>query len=148
MVYSFKSGSHIKADAQAAGEMCEKLAAEGRLTARELVEENRPESAPLHGEFEWDNDVAADSWREHQARHIIGCLVIKAEKKEPVRAFFNIQRSEPTYSHIESILQSRDETESLLRTALLELEAFERKYAMLKELAGVFDAIGEVRKGA
>lgn len=148
MVYSFKSGSHIKADAQAAGEMCEKLAAEGRLTARDLVEENRPESAPLHNEFEWNNDAAADSWREHQARHIIGCLVIKAEKKEPVRAFFNIQRSEPTYSHIESILQSRDETESLLRTALLELTAFERKYAMLKELARVFEAIDEVQKGA
>lgn len=148
MVYSFKSGSHIKADAQAAGEMCEKLAAEGRLTARDLVEENRPESAPLHNEFEWNNDVAAESWREHQARHIIGCLVIKAEKKEPVRAFFNIQRSEPTYSHIESILQSKDETESLLRTALAELTAFERKYAMLKELAAVFEAIDEVQKGA
>lgn len=148
MVYSFKSGSHIKADAQAAGEMCEKLAAEGRLTARDLVEENRPESAPLHNEFEWNNDVAAESWREHQARHIIGCLVIKAEKKEPVRAFFNIQRSEPTYSHIESILQSRDEAESLLRTALAELTAFERKYAMLKELTAVFEAIDEVQKGA
>lgn len=148
MVYSFKAGSHIKADAQAAGEMCEKLAAEGRLTARDLVEENRPESAPLHNEFEWNNDAAADSWREHQARHIIVCLVIKAEKKEPVRAFFNIQRSEPTYSHIESILQNRDETESLLRTALAELTVFERKYAMLKELAAVFEAIDEVQKGA
>lgn len=147
MVYSFKSGSHIKADAQAAGEMCEKLAAEGRLTARDLVEENRPESAPLHNEFEWNNDKAAESWREHQARHIIGCLVIKTEKKEPVRAFFNIQRSEPTYSHIEMILQSQDRTDALLRTALLELESFQRKYSMLKELAKVFEAINEVKNG-
>ena len=148
MVYSFKTGAHIRADAQAAGEMCERLAEEGRLTAKNLVEENRPEDAPLHGAFEWDNDEAAERWREHQARHIIGCLVVKPEKREPTRAFFNIVRSEPTYSHIESILQSANDTENLLRTAFSELSAFQKKYFMLKELAGVFEAISDAEKGA
>lgn len=147
MVYSFKTGAHIRADAQAAGEMCERLAEEGRLTAKNLVEENRPENAPLHGAFEWDNDEAAERWREHQARHIIGCLIVKAEKKEPVRAFFTIERSDPNYNHIESILESRDATESLLRTALAELEAFKRKYSVLTELAAVFQAIDNIKEG-
>lgn len=147
MVYEFKKGSYISGDAQAAGEMCEKLAAEGRLTAEQFVEENRPEGAPMHGAFDWDNDIAADKWRLHQARHIIASLEIRVEEKPPVRAFFNITRSEPTYSHIESILQRPDETELLLKTALAELTAFRKKYANLKELAGVFAAIDEIRTG-
>ena len=148
MVYAFKTGSFIKADAQAAGEMCEKLAAEGRLTAKNLVDENRPEEAPLHNEFEWDNDLAADKWREQQARHIIGSLIVKAEQREPVRAFFNITRNEPNYNHIETILESTDNTEKLLKTALNELIAFKKKYEMLEQLSKVFDAIEEVQKGA
>lgn len=148
MVYSFKSGSHVRGDAQAAGEMCERLAAEGRLTAEQFVEENRPETAPMHHAFEWDNDKAADAWRVHQARHIIASIEIRTEKREPTRAYFSIERSDPTYRHIESIMQSRDETESLLRTALAELTAFQKKYYMLKELAEVFNAISEVQKGA
>lgn len=148
MVYAFKAGSHLRGDAQATGEMCERLAAEGRLTAEQFVEENRPEEAPMHDAFEWDNEKAADHWRVHQARHIIASIEIRTEKKEPVRAYFSIERSDPTYRHIECILQSRDETERLLRTALAELTAFQKKYYMLKELAEVFNAISEVQKGA
>lgn len=148
MVYAFKTGSFIKADAQAAGEMCEKLAAEGRLTAKDLVDENRPEEAPLHNEFEWNNDLAADKWREQQARHIIGSLIVKVEQREPVRAFYNITRNEPNYNHIETILESTDNTEKLLKTALNELIAFKKKYEMLEQLSKVFDAIEEVQKGA
>lgn len=146
MVYKFKDGSQIKANPQIAGEMCERLAAEGRLTAKDLVEENRPDDAPLHSSFLWNNDEAADKWREHQARHIIGSLIIQTEKKEPVRAFFNIVRQEPQYTHIESILQRKDDTERLLKTALAELTAFKRKYEVLEELAEVFAAIDHVKE--
>ena len=148
MVYQFKSGSHVRGDAQAAGEMCERLAAEGRLTAEQFVEENRPETAPMHNAFEWNNEKAADAWRVHQARHIIASIEIKTETRAPTRAYFTITRSDPTYKHIETILRSRDETENLLKTALQELTAFQKKYSMLQELAKVFDAIEEIKKGA
>ena len=144
MVYTFKPGSFIRADAQTAGEMCERLASEGRLTARDLVEENRPEDAPLHDEFEWDNDAAADRWREHQARHIINCLVVRKDTSEPVRAFFNIERTAPTYTHIETILRSADDTKILLDKAFRELQIFRKKYQTLEELADIFAAIDRV----
>ena len=113
MVYEFKAGAHIKANAQVAGEMCEKLAAEGRLTAADLVEENRPETAPLHNAFEWNNEAAAENWRLHQARHIIGSLIVKREEKEPVRAYFKIERTDTKYTHINAILKSEADTELL-----------------------------------
>lgn len=146
MVYKFRKGSYIKADAQAAGEMCEQLEARGKLTAEELLNANRAEDAPLHDSFEWDDSVAAESWRMQQARHIINSLEIVTENREPVRAFFSIIRSEPNYRHIDTILQRQDDTEALLKMALSELQAFQKKYSQLMELAAVFSAIDSIAK--
>ena len=49
---------------------------------------------------------------------------------------------------LKSILESANDTENLLKTAFSELVAFQKKYFMLKELAGVFEAISDAEKGA
>lgn len=147
MEYTWKSGSHIRVPAKIAGEMCDELAANGCLTAEMLVEVNRPEDAPLHGAFEWRNDVAAEEYRKQQARHIISCICIKREEAEPVKVFYNIERQSPVYKSIDVILKSPDDTEALLRTALGELTAIQKKYAAIKRLAPVWDAIQSVKMG-
>ena len=52
MVFQWKQGARIKADAQQAGILCSKLETEGRLTAKALLDESRAEGSPLHDEFE------------------------------------------------------------------------------------------------
>lgn len=146
MVYKFKRGSYIKADPQVAGEMLERLEAENNLTAKSLVDANRDEDAPLHNEFEWDDSVAAEAYRETQARHIINCIEIVREEAEPVRAFFSIYREKPQYQHIDTILVEKESRDALLQKALAELNAIRRKYSTLKELANVFSAIDEAEK--
>ena len=141
MVYQWKSGSHLRTNAQIAGEQCAALEAEGRLTASELVEVNRPKDAPLHGVFEWRDKVAGSLWREHQARHIINSLEVVRVEQEPVRAFFNIEVKSPNYYHLDTILQEQDKTSALLETALRELRALEKKYGQLSQLAAVWSAI-------
>lgn len=143
--YRFKDGSRIKADANVAGAMCEALEKDGRLTAKALLDANRPEDAPLHNEFEWDDQIAAEAFREGQARHIINSLVIVKEDKPPVRAFFNITQTTSHYMDVETILRDRTSTEALLETAKKELTVFQRKYSTLTELTGVFNAIEEFR---
>lgn len=142
--YRWKQYCCIKADADAAGEMLDALERENKLTAKNLVDANREEGTPLHDEFEWDDAVAAESYREEQARHIIRSLTVVVDEQDPVRAYFNIVHNEPEYHHIETILRSPDSTDALLKTALGELLAFERKYSQLTQLAGVFRAIHEV----
>lgn len=146
MVYQLKSGSRIKSSAAVVGAECERLEREGRLTAKELVNESRPKDAPLHNEFEWNNKVAGELWREHQARHIINSVVIINERKEPQRVFFNIEVAEHEYHSVKTILQSNDKRTALLRTAMQELRAFEMKYRQLNELCGVFNAIDELKE--
>ena len=147
MVYQWKSGSRIKANAQASGELFEQLSkTEEGLTAKTLLEANKPKNAPLHAEYEWDNKKAAEEWRLHQSRHFINSLSIVTtvkEKETPVRAFF-ITTEANKYEPITAIVQEENKYNSLLSTALSELKAFERKYNTLTELTPVFEAISEV----
>ena len=146
MVYEWKTGSHISVSAQIAGEMCEKLEKEGRLTAKNLLEENRPIEAPLHNAFNWNDSEAAELYREDQARHIIQCIVVKKENvKEPVRQFINVDLGERKYYSVDMLVSQQETRHVLLKTALAELSAFQRKYQGLKELAQVFTAIDQLK---
>lgn len=144
MVYEWKKASYIKTDANIAGQMCEKLENSVGLSAKTLLDANRQEDAPLHNEFEWDNEKAAEGFRLSQARHIINCLCVKAEEsptKEPIRAFFKLEKQESEYKSLDVILQNEDSYEELMKAALAELRAFEKKYKALESLAGIFDEI-------
>ena len=109
-----------------------------------MLDANRPKDAPLHNEFEWDDSIAAEQFRESQARHIINCLcVVPTEAdQEPVRAFFTISR--PVYESLNVILSSAEKHDDLFRLALKELNAFRVKYKNQKQLESVFEAIEKV----
>lgn len=144
MTYKWRAGSRIKADPTIAVAQMQQLEAEGNLTAKGLLDANRPEGAPLHNEFEWNDSIAAEKYRESQARHLINSLVVVREDVGPVRNFFQITSGDSRYSSLSVILESEDDRGTLLRMALRELESFRAKYSKLEELAGVFDAIQKV----
>ena len=141
MVYTWRPGSHHKVPASVAAAECERLEAEGRLTAADLVEEARAEGSPLHEEFEWRDDVAAEEYRKSQARCIINSLVVVSEKHEPVKAFVNLVATTPTYTSIQTAVSRADTKELLLQNALRELVAFQKKYKNLTEFADLFEEI-------
>lgn len=148
VIYRWKSGSRHSCDAGTAGEVCERLASEGRLTPRELVDESRPEDAPLHGEFEWDDAIAAEAYRESQARYVIRSIEVTAESGDatPTRAFVAMQDGGPCeYTPIMVVMEDDRRREALLEKALGELAAFRLKYESLTELAHVFEAIDQLQ---
>ena len=147
MVYEWKTGSRHKVSAAVAAEVMDRLAEENRLNAPDLVNESRPEYAPLHPEFEWDDSVAAEKWREEQASALIRHLVVRIEANDqeyPTRQYFMVQKELNTYEPIQVILKDEDKTAMLLEQAKRELQAFKAKYAGLKELADVIKAIDNV----
>lgn len=142
MIYAFRKGFTHKVDPNVAGEVCEGLRNQGKLTAEELVNVSRPEDAPLHGEFEWNDTVAGENWRKHQARCLIGSLiVVTPETNKEVRKYHITTTDSRRYESYEVIMQSVEGRDLLLREAMRELSAFKKKYAHLSELAKVFDAI-------
>ena len=149
MAYAWKPGYRYRSDAQTAGAVCADLESKGELTAKNLVDVSRPEIAPLHNSFDWDDAVAAESWRQEQARQIIRSLVVVSDvgesNRDPVRAFFSIQISDPKFESLEVIIRNEDKYANLLKTALRELISIQRKYAQIKELATVNEAIDQLR---
>lgn len=149
MVYKWKNFSY-KTSANVAGEVCEELDRTVGLTPENLVEASRPECAPLHGEFEWDDAIAAEEYRRTQARHIICNLsiVIDEQKSEPIRAFFSLQngfrKNNGTYEGTITIMSNEEKRQKLLDNAKRELGAFKKKYELLTELSEVFAAIDSV----
>lgn len=146
MIYEWKPGAYIRADANVAGQMCAELSANGGLTAKRLLDANRPEDAPLHSEFEWDDNIAAERFRETQARHIINCLCVRVDGAEPVRQYFNIVRTDAEYKPLTAILQDKDDSTRLYDTITRELTAIRRKYANIKAFSKVWEAIDELRR--
>ncbi len=146
MIYKWKHYYH-KTDATVAGEVCEELDKTVGLTPQNLVDASRPEDAPLHREFEWDDTIAAEEYRRVQARHIITNLavVIEEKKQEPVRAFFSLEygfkKNEGAYESTVRIMSDEEMKARLLEKAKAEMIAFKSKYKMLRELDEVFASI-------
>ena len=148
MVYKWKSGSRIKADPEAAGKQFEALAAEDRLTAKNVVDENRPDGAALHSEFEWDDKVAAESYREVQASKLIRSICVvesdSSQSPEPVRAYVTVEPHR--YEPIQAVMEVEDKRGVLLKQALRDMQAFERKYRQLQEMAAVIKQMESTRE--
>lgn len=124
----------------------------GVLLPEVVVEEARPTTSVLHGQFCWDDDEAARQYRIWQARMLIRTTVhyidIKGDKR-PVRVFVSLtpDREEEGggYRDIVEVLQDKDMRRQMIDDALGDLELFEKKYSHLKELSAVFVASKTVR---
>ena len=128
--------------AQTAGEEFERLYRKhGKLAPEDVVEESRDASAPLHGCFEWNDAIAAEKYRVHQAGDIIRALVISEDKGEAprdTRAFVHVRSD---YHPISVVVDDAAMLAELLASAEKEMTAFQRKYETLQELSPVMDAI-------
>lgn len=147
--YEWKTKGLYKADADVVGKIFENLENTVGLTAENVVEVSRDESSPIHNEFEWDNDVAAEEWRKQQATNMIRNIsVVLAEEIDndvkSVRAFYATELHQ--YENIQAIFNNDSKKEDLLQKAIRELQSFKKKYAFLSKLSVVFDAIDNVTK--
>lgn len=144
MVYQWKTNSRVKTSANVAGAVLSDLESKNSLTPKALLDVSRPVDAPLHNEFEWDDGIAAEKYRESQAAYIIRSIEVVREDKEPVRAFFKVKQDEPSYQRIDAIVSSKSSYESLLDMAKKEMQSFIKKYSDLEELRPVIDAMSNI----
>lgn len=143
--YTWANGYPAKVSAETAGRVCSELAGKGCLTAEKLVKVSRPENAPLHAAFEWNDQIAAESFRQYQARTLIHSVrIVKPDNIEPQRIFLHIECGDPQYRAVNVILSDQEMTNKMLKMAYGELIAFRKKYSQLSALSGVFDAIDEL----
>ena len=85
-VFRIEDGEEaLGVDAQTAGSELDRIRQrDGTIRPAAVVDEARPEEAPLHPAFEWRDPVAAEQWREHQASTLIKVVrVVPSAPQEP-----------------------------------------------------------------
>jgi hypothetical protein len=123
--YIFRNNTRITGiDPQVAGEQLDLIyTRHNELTASLVVDAARPEDAPLHPGFEWNDSIAAERHREHQARNLIRSVQIISSNNEP---------PEPVFVHVES-MQSYQPAVIVVNDVDLFEEAWEQFMVRLKQ---------------
>ena len=136
----------VSIDPQVAGLALKKMAKRGELTAAAVVDAARPDGAPLHEAFEWDDAIAAEKHRAEQARLILRSIrIVGGDDQEPERVYWHVATE--TVDAYVTTARVREEDE--LRAALLSecvrtLMSARKKYAELVEMAEVWTVIDQL----
>lgn len=143
--YEYRVKGLQKVSAQVAGEIMEQLEqSEAGLSTASLLDASRDENAPLHGEFEWRDDVAAEQYRLNQAGGIIRNvyrITIETQEQAPVRAFVPTGERQNAYVSIATALTNEQWRKNLLEQAKRDMQAFSCKYRNITELSDVLTAM-------
>lgn len=142
--------------AQAVGERLEQLREQvgDGITPAQVLDDARPNDSPTHNLFEWRNTKAAEQWRLHQARHVIGCLRIKVPDElqdsdtapRTILANISVMDGEDRVYHSSPVVAVDDTLrEWAIQNALAYLEGFEERFKNLNEMLPVLEAIQRVR---
>lgn len=143
--YTFKEGpvtlkNAKDADPQQIGEALAKVAAKhgGRLEPAHAVEEARNRRSPLHRHFEWNDRLAATSYRLQQAREMIRIIRVRDDndKEGEVRhAFLSISDTDGvSYRTVGEVLNNVSLQLLVMKQALRDLKAWESRYQDLSEV--------------
>ena len=148
--YEWWDGYSRCVDANVVGGVVEQLeATNGSVTREDFLEVSRPDDAPTHDLFEWDDTVAAEKWRLRQSTSIINSLRIVYEDKSgderKVSAF--IQTSAPgeraVYENIQAALKDTGKRDAILNRLRGELDAFIIRNQNIEELSTILEEAAE-----
>jgi hypothetical protein len=100
VIYRIKPGLGIPAHEVPA--LVEALAAvkreHGVLRSKDVVEAARPEDSELHKRFTWDDAIAGERWRTHEARLLVDhiqVLEMVGEQQEWVKLWYSVRVPSP-----------------------------------------------------
>lgn len=156
--YVFRSGARISGplDAQAIGEWLARLAVQhGREVAppEVIVDAARDVDSPAHRWFSWDMDPgeAVQRQLEEEARRLVRTIVIVREDDDdgpmrPIPAMVSVvSRADGARGYMPTIvaLSDADYRAQVLSDALNAFQALRFRYADLKELSRIFEAVDE-----
>ena len=148
MVYQFKSGFRCSVPAPVVGERIATIEAAngGHLTASHLVDDARPEDAPLHPCFEWDDSEAAERYREDQARHLIRSVYVVPDgraESAPVLHHVHVKLPDVGNCYVTTARAVSDDElrEQVEADALKAFHALRERYRHIQSLAPIFAAI-------
>jgi hypothetical protein len=115
---------------------------------KRIVDAARPSRSPLHRGFEWDDSVAAETYREEQARLMGRSFRIVVDgpdiRARKVKIFHHLKLdgdSKTSIMRYDEIMDQPVSREMLLQDCLNELMGWRKRWADLSELADAFEQV-------
>lgn len=150
MIYTWGPRSFSVA-AQIVGEEVARLAGpDGRCEPRDLVDKARQESSPLHPLFTWVDGIAAEKWRQQEARQVIRSItttIVRDDRQVTAPAFVSVKTADEAgstaqgYRRIDRVLAVPEQKAYVLDDALRYLVGIQKRYAAYTEYAEIWSAI-------
>lgn len=149
--YLWKEGKRFPVAASVAAEELKSIKRrDGILKPQNVVDHARDPGSPLHKCFEWEDTVAANRFRLHQARclmHSIYTVKYEEGKAEPDAPFvFNVQTEEEgrTYRTAAEIMDDEPATDYLFDVARQTIKGWRKRYAHIQKLANIHAEIDKL----
>jgi|SRR5882724_696913 len=124
----------------------------GIITPYMVVEAAKKADSPLHNAFEWDDTKAAEKFRIVQARMLINSVRVEimGQKTEGyINAIVHVDNvASRGYVSTEVAMNDDFIYKQVLKNATRELEYWQKKYRMLKDLQGIVneEKVEELRR--
>jgi len=116
----------------------------GKLTPQIVVDEARDESHPLHARYEWDDSVAAESWRREQAREDIRSVKVVVKQSQGgeehrIRSWVSVPSNVggPSYAPIERVAEDDFTKRLVLQQMENEWRTLKRRWSDHAEFMGM-----------
>jgi hypothetical protein len=144
MKYVWKNSYGHEVPAEDAADELERirLENEGKLIPVNVVEASEPKEAVLHPCFEWRNSVAANRYREYQARNLIRGIRIIKDDDQQIPQFANVRitneqtgKNESFYQNTTVLIKRPDELMSAISLLQTKLSAIENSIQEIVHLA-------------
>lgn len=122
------------------------------LTPDTLVDESRPETATLHGAFEWRDEVAAEQYRKQQASSLIRAVVTIETPTTPAHRTYVITRrsedeeADAAYAPVVEVVANPDMLADAVRRLRSEVTSAQRSVNEVVSLAAAMNADPSRRK--
>lgn len=123
--------------ANIAGRFIEETFRDKKITPLELLDSAKSKKSPIHDFFEWNDGIAAEKYRIHQARTILNSISIVVDDGPPIKAYFNLinENSDRVYLTLETAQADENLWSQVVESALRELEHWRERYKTYKELS-------------
>lgn len=129
---------------------------QGVIKPETVVKSASNPQSPLHRFFNWDNDDAAQKYREWQARQLIGAvhvIVVGDESKPAVRAFVNVrpvdgdemELPEQGYVSTASIVGRKPYEDQVVQFAHEQLLRWRQKFGEIEAFFGIVHEIDKIQ---
>lgn len=115
-------------------------------TPKALVAYARAKDSPLHNQFEWNDKVCGEAYREFQAAAMIRSIRLVSDTGKSGPAYVSVRLTEEGnrgYVPVKTAMDSDVGRAMVLQEAKDALTGYRRRYAYLTELTGVWEAIDQ-----